>query len=114
MTAKKEWLQGNIEPLLLTVIFDRPKYGYQIIKELETRSDGYFRLKEGTLYPVLHRLEEEGFMVGEWRQLDNGRQRKYYHITRKGRAHLAEKRAEWRQLLNAVKMLTGTPRLDMG
>jgi PadR family transcriptional regulator len=113
MTGKKEWPQGSIEPLLLTMVFDRAMYGYQIIHELETRSDGYFKIKEGTLYPVLHRLEGEGYIVGEWKSLDNGRQRKYYHITRKGRAYLAVKRAEWRQLLAAVTMLTRIPLLDM-
>jgi PadR family transcriptional regulator PadR len=106
MTARRELLMGNIEPLLLYMFVETPMYGYQIIRELENRSQGYFKFKEGTLYPVLHRMESEGLIIAEWRSLDGGRQRKYYNITPKGAKALVEKRAEWRELLNAVAMVT--------
>ena len=106
MSVRRELMMGNIEPLLLYLILEMPMYGYQIIRELEKRSQGYFKFKEGTLYPVLHRMEGEGLIAAEWRVLDSGRQRKYYAITPKGAKALVEKRAEWRELLNAVAMIT--------
>ena len=105
MVQKRDWLLGNIEPLLLYLIFEDPMYGYQIIRELETRSHGYFKFKEGTLYPVLHRLEKEGLIRGQWQVLPSGRQRKYYHITDKGRFALAERQSQWREFLTAMDLV---------
>ena len=80
-------------------------YGYQIIKELENRSQGYFKFKEGTLYPALHRLEKNGMIEGKWQVLPNGQQRKYYNITDKGRESLAEKRDNWNEFFNAMNLI---------
>jgi len=80
-------------------------YGYQIIRELETRSQGYFKFKEGTLYPALYRLESAGLIIGKWQMLPNGRQRRYYHITDKGRSSLVEKRTQWQELLAAISLI---------
>jgi DNA-binding PadR family transcriptional regulator len=80
-------------------------YGYQIIKELENRSQGYFKFKEGTLYPALHRLEKSGLIEGTWKVLPNGQQRKYYNITDKGYDMLAKKRSGWNEFFNAVNMI---------
>lgn len=112
MTSKRDWLLGNIEPLLLYLINERPMYGYQIIKELEGRSQGYFKFKEGTLYPVLHRLEKDGLIRGEWRVLTSGRQRKYYHITEKGLVVLAERQGQWQEFFTAVAMITKLPLVE--
>jgi len=109
MVQKRDWLIGNIEPLLLYLIFEKPMYGYQIIRELETRSQGYFKFKEGTLYPVLHRLERESLIRGLWQILPSGRQRKYYHITDKGRFVLAERRSQWREFLTAMDLVVQPP-----
>jgi len=105
MVQRRDWLLGNIEPLLLYLTFERPMYGYQIIRELETRSQGYFKFKEGTLYPVLHRLEKEGLIQGQWQTLPSGRQRKYYRITDKGRSALAERQSQWREFLTAMGLV---------
>ena len=105
MAQKRDWLLGNIEPLLLYLTFERTMYGYQIIREPETRSQGYFKFKEGTLYPVLHRLEKEGLILGQWQTLPSGRQRKYYHITDKGRSALAERQSQWREFLTAMGLV---------
>ncbi len=105
MVQRRDWLLGNIEPLLLHLTFERPMYGYQIIRELETRSQGYFKFKEGTLYPVLHRLEKEGLIRGRWQTLPSGRRRKYYHITDKGRSALAERQSQWREFLTAMGLV---------
>ena len=64
-------------------------YGYQIVKELDSRSEGYFKFKEGTLYPALHRLERSGLITGKWQTLSNKRQRRYYYITTKGQTKLS-------------------------
>ncbi len=77
----------------------------QIIKELERRSQGYFKFKEGTLYPALRRLEKAGLILGKWQMLPNGRQRRYYHITDKGRRMLVAKRSQWRDFLVAMNLI---------
>ncbi len=80
-------------------------YGYQIVKELQAKSQGYFKFKEGTLYPALHRLEKSGLIAGRWQMLPNGRQRRYYYITDKGRSKLALEKNQWHDFLNAVKLI---------
>jgi PadR family transcriptional regulator PadR len=105
MAKKHELIKGNIDSLLLCVIVQQPMYGYQIIKELEKRSQGYFKFKEGTLYPALHRLEKSGLIQGEWQTLPNGRQRRYYHITEKGLNSLAAKKGQWLDFLTAMNLI---------
>lgn len=82
-------------------------YGYEIIKEMEQRSRGYFRFKEGTLYPALHRLEKGGLVRGRWERLPNGQERRYYYLTKKGERVLAEKLEEWRGFAGAVRLVLG-------
>jgi len=84
-------------------------YGYRVIKELEKRSQGYFKFKEGTLYPVLHRLEKEGLIRGQWQTLNSGRQRKYFHIAEKGSSVLAERQTQWREFLTAMGLIVQLP-----
>jgi PadR family transcriptional regulator PadR len=105
MTTRRELITSSSYSLLLCLLEYQPMYGYQIIKELESRSEGYFKFKEGTLYPALHRLEKSGLISGKWQRLPNGRQRRYYHITAKGLAKLAEDRTQWQDYLNAVKLI---------
>ena len=105
MVQSRELVKGNIESLLLSLIGQQPMYGYQIIKELEKRSQGYFKFKEGTLYPILHRLEKAGLIMSNWQPLSGGRQRKYYHITDKGKYSLVEKRSEWSDFLTAMNRI---------
>jgi len=105
MAKKHELIKGNIDYLLLCVIVQQPMYGYQIIKELERRSQGYFKFKEGTLYPALHRLEKAGLALGKWQTLPNGRQRRYYHITEKGLNILVAKRGQWLDFITAMNLI---------
>jgi PadR family transcriptional regulator PadR len=105
MTQKLELLKGSSESLLLCLITRKPMYGYQIIKELETKSQGYFQFKEGTLYPALHRLEKSGLITGNWEMLENGRKRRYYHITEKGARLMEEKITQWQDFLNAMYLI---------
>ena len=103
MNYGRELLKGNTDCLLLCLISRQPTYGYQIVKELEQRSNGYFQFKEGTLYPALHRLERERLIEGKWQVLPSGQQRRYYYITDKGRQVLATRLATWQDFSSAVK-----------
>ncbi len=105
MHQGRELMKGNVDSLLLCLIGQQPMYGYQIIKELEKRSQGYFKFKEGTLYPALHRLERVGLVQGKWQVLPNGQQRKYYYITDKGLSTLIEKRGQWLDFLFAMNLI---------
>ena len=105
MIPKRDLLKGSSDSLLLCLIEQKSMYGYQIIKVLEAKSKGYFKFKEGTLYPALHRLEKAGFISGMWQVLPNGRQRRYYHITDKGSSALAIERGRWQEFLNAMNRI---------
>jgi len=105
MSERRELLKSNIDSLLLCLLNEQSMYGYQIIKELDARSQGYFKFKEGTLYPALHRLEKSGLIEGKWQILTTGQQRKYYHITAKGCASLVEKRSDWHEYYNAMNLI---------
>lgn len=105
MEPRRELIRGSADSLLLCLIGQQPTYGYQIIKELEKRSQGYFKFKEGTLYPALHRLEKAGLILGKWQLLTNGRPRRYYHITAKGRSKLVAERTQWQNFLRAMNLI---------
>ncbi|RLC94540.1 MAG: PadR family transcriptional regulator [Chloroflexi bacterium] len=105
MEHKRELLKGNTDALLLSLLRGQPMYGYQIIKELNRRSQGYFRFKEGTLYPALHRLETAGLVRGTWERLPSGKERRYYHLTDKGLKLLEQKVAEWQGFATAVNLV---------
>ena len=105
MNYGRELLKGNTDSLLLYLVNRQPTYGYQIIKELEKRSNGYFQFKEGTLYPALHRLEKDKFIKGKWQMLPNGQQRRYYYITKKGQRALAKRLAAWQDFSAAIKAI---------
>jgi DNA-binding PadR family transcriptional regulator len=105
MNCGRELLKGSTDSLLLCLIKSQPMYGYQIIKKLEKKSDGYFQFKEGTLYPALHRLEKTGLIKGKWEQLSGGQERRYYYITEKGQKALDERLAIWRGFYEAVNLI---------
>ena len=88
--------------MLLALLQGEPMYGYQIVKEVNQRSDGYFAFKEGTLYPALHRLERSGFIEGRWEDTPNGVRRRYYLITAKGCQALDDRLHEWRRFSRAM------------
>ena len=105
MAPTRDLLKGSSNSLLLCLLEQQPMYGYQIVKELEAKSQGYFKFKEGTLYPALHRLEKSGLLAGKWQMLPNGRQRRYYYITAKGHAKLAQEKIQWQDFLRAVRLI---------
>ncbi len=102
MKISKELIKGSTSLLVLSVLKGGDLYGYKIIKEIELRSENAFELKEGTLYPILHALEEESFLESYWEEHD-GRKRKYYHLTRKGKKQLASKEEEWKLYSDSVQ-----------
>ncbi|WP_211747790.1 PadR family transcriptional regulator [Paenibacillus sp. Marseille-Q4541] len=106
MSVNKELLKGSTVILLLTVLNEREMYGYELIKEIEKKSDQVFVMKEGTLYPILHTLESEGLLNSYWSQQD-GRKRKYYQITDEGKSQLQEKTKEWVRFRTAVDTVIG-------
>ena len=99
---QQELLKGNTESLLLALLEMEAMYGYQIVREVERRSSGYFAFKEGTLYPALHRLERDGLVEGRWEDTPSGVRRRYYHITGKGRQALKDRLKEWHRFSSAM------------
>ena len=105
MQIDKSLMAGSTTLLVLSLLSDGEKYGYQMIAELARRSDGTFQLREGTLYPILHALEQDGRVKSFRREAENGRERKYYRITPAGLELLQDKTEEWRffsEKVNAV------------
>ncbi len=103
----EQLMKGITEPLLLYLINEVPTYGYNIIKELEKRTTGYFKFKGGTIYPALRRLETKGLIKSKWQQTTERQARKYYQITEKGRRFLTSSLAGWKDFSVAVSMLMG-------
>ncbi len=98
-----EWVaelkKGSVQMLLLAILEEAPKYGFQIIRELREATNGFFDLKEGTLYPALRRLEGKGYLEGQWNTETEGSPRKYYHMTDSGRKTLKEATKVWEELV---------------
>ena len=90
-----ELKKGSIQLCLLALLAKQEKYGFQILHELRDKSNGFFDLKEGTLYPALRRLEERGFVESRWQEPETGAPRKYYHLTDRGRSALSEALRIW-------------------
>lgn len=98
----KELTKGSTGLLLLSILNRQDMYGYQMIKELEAQSEQVFSMKEGTLYPLLHSLEKDGFLESYWQKQTNGRNRKYYRITQNGKEELKKQSEEWFTFSKAV------------
>jgi PadR family transcriptional regulator, regulatory protein PadR len=99
-------LRGNTDSLLLALINEHGRtYGYRLIKDIEKRSGGFFRFREGTVYPALRKLESEGLVQGEWAKLQSGQERRYYTITDKGREFLSERLRMWQSFASAMELV---------
>ena len=88
-------MKGSTSIIILGLLKCNAMYGYEMIKKIELKSKGMFAFKEGTLYPLLHGLESDGYIDSYWEQSHEGRKRKYYRITKIGSKHLDEKKVEW-------------------
>ena len=103
MDIGKDLVAASSTPLILAILADRESYGYAIAKRVGELSNGTLQWTEGMLYPLLHRLERQGYIHGRWGAAESGRKRKYYRITRSGQAHLADQRRQWQAVDGALR-----------
>ena len=103
---KGQSLKGHLDLLVLAVLAVGPAHGYAVIERLRNRSGEVFDLPEGTVYPVLHRLEKSGLLISEW-STASGRRRRTYSLTKSGRASLQDEHRQWEQFSTAVGSVLG-------
>ena len=103
--ARRELARGPLELAILSVLAAAPRYGYELMSLLKTSTDGALELKEGTLYPVLHRLEDGGFVTTFWEAEGRAQPRKYYTVTPSGRTRAQELRTEWDRVVDGMTRL---------
>ena len=101
-----ELLKGHLDLLILAALESGPCHGYAVIEALSEQSGGVFQLPEGTVYPVLHRLEKQGLLSSRWSQT-SGRRRRTYRLTRSGKAALGSQRRDWSIFSQAVAAVVG-------
>ena len=106
MKINKELTKGSTTMLILEMLKNENMYGYQLIKKLSEKSQNVFELKEGTLYPILHVLEENNFITSYWDET-SAKRRKYYAITEKGKKILKEKKEEWKIFSEGINRVIG-------
>jgi len=105
--TQKELFGASTALLLLAVLAKDPSYGYEIIRRINDQAGGRFLWHEGTIYPLLHKLEKEGLVRAQWQQTESERKRKYYYITAEGRAALEERKRTWTLFNDVVTGITG-------
>ena len=103
MDINKDLVAASATPLVLAILAERESYGYAILKRVSELSGGRLEWSDGMLYPVLHRLERLGYIVGMWQQSENERKRKYYRITPQGKDQLAAERRQWQAVDDALR-----------
>ncbi|HEY8418463.1 MAG TPA: helix-turn-helix transcriptional regulator [Limnochordales bacterium] len=103
MNIDRDLIAASVTPLLLSLLEQEESYGYRLIQRVKQCSDGALEWSEGMLYPVLHRLEKRGLIISHWKTADNGRRRKYYALTEKGRLELERQKREWHVVASALR-----------
>lgn len=106
--AKADLLQGTLDLLILKTLAPEPMHGWGISQRINQVSDGVLNINQGSLYPALYRLEQQGWIESEWGSSDNNRQAKYYKLTRAGKKQLAEETETWGRLSSAINQVLGT------
>jgi len=101
-------LQGTLDMLILKVVALGPIHGYGISQRIRQISKEVLNVPQGSLYPALHRLEKRGWLLAEWGQSENGREAKFYQLSREGRRQLSREEATWERLTDAVRLILGT------
>lgn len=107
MAAQNDVKRGGAELMVLTAIEERARHGYEIAKLIDEKSEGVLRFHIASLYPMLYRMEQRGWIAGKWIEKAGQRRRRYYRLTPEGRKVLVAQRHTWRQLLAAVQRATG-------
>ena len=107
MKAEEEWKKGSAELLILSLLDGQPRHGYEIGKLIDLRSGGALHFHVASLYPLLYRLEERGWIRGRWVEKPNQRRRRYYWLTPGGQRMLALERKKWQEFAGAVGRIAG-------
>ena len=102
-----EWKKGSAELLVLSLLEDQPRHGYDISKLIQVRSGGALQFHVTSLYPLLHRLEEQGSIEGRWVEKAEQRRRRYYNLTAQGRELLRSKQESWKDFVAIISRVTG-------
>jgi transcriptional regulator len=97
-----EMLKGHLDMIVLAALTAGPAHGYAVIEQIRRKSGEAFDLPEGTIYPALHRLEQDSLLSSKWVTADSGRRRRVYALTKRGERALAEQRATWQNFSNAI------------
>ena len=105
---KAEFLKGTLDMLILKIVALGPIHGYAIAQRIQQISREFFQLRQGSLYPALHRLEDRGWLQAEWKPTDTGREAKFYSLTRGGRKQLEAEVVNWERLTEAVALILRT------
>lgn len=108
LKAKSDLLQGTLDLLILKTLELQPMHGWGITQRIQQVSESVLQVNQGSLYPALHRLEEQGWIRASWRTSENNRQAKYYELSAKGRKQLLEEKENWLRLSRAVARIVGT------
>jgi PadR family transcriptional regulator, regulatory protein PadR len=107
-SMRKELVAASTEPLILSLLTQGESYGYQIIQDIKARSQEEIQWTDGMLYPVLHRMERNGWIKSRWVEIENGRKRKYYFIKPGGKKALETQREEWMAVHRLLTSYGGT------
>ncbi len=105
MGKPNDLVQGTLDVLILRTLALEPKHGWAIAKRIQQVSRDVLHVQQGSLYPALHRLEQQGWIRAEWQQTSTGRPAKFYALTRAGRAHLERETAQWERLSAAIDLV---------
>ncbi len=105
--SNQEWKKGSAELMVLSLIEDQARHGYDVSKLIEARSQGELRFHVASLYPLLYRLEDRGWIQGRWVEKPGQRRRRYYSITKEGKNILEQQRRSWKSFVEAVSRVTG-------
>ena len=103
----QEWKKGSAELLVLSLLEDQPRHGYDISKLIQVRSGGALRFHVTSLYPLLHRLEKQGWIEGRWVEKAEQRRRRYYSLTPQGTHELRSKQQSWKDFVAVISRVTG-------
>ena len=103
----KELVAASAEALILSLLAKGESYGYAIIQEVRARSNDHLQWTDGMLYPVLHRMENNGWIKSRWAESENGRKRKYYSLKKDGKTALSEQRGQWMRVHDVLVQLWG-------
>ena len=105
MRIERELMRGVGPMAVLKLLEEQEMYGYELVEALRRKTDGVLEMGESTLYPLLYNLESKKLIRGTWRQIESGRRRKYYSLTKKGEARLLSHRKQWDRLMGVMREL---------